>query len=86
MKLHNLKIKAEYANAKLDGIKPFEIRKNDREFKVGDLVRYIVVDSEAYNSVFKERVYYITYITDYAQRDGYIVFTDKLLGETNGKI
>ena len=26
MKLHNLKINAEYANAKLKGLKPFEIR------------------------------------------------------------
>lgn len=39
MKLHELKIKAEYANAKLKGIKPFEIRKNDRDFKVGDIIR-----------------------------------------------
>lgn len=30
MKLHCLKIKAEYANAKLDGDKMFEIRLNDR--------------------------------------------------------
>lgn len=45
MKLHYLKIKAEYANAKLRGDKPFEIRLNDRDFRVGDVVKYTCIDS-----------------------------------------
>ena len=45
MKLHELKLLEQYAKAKKDGIKPFEIRKNDRDFKVGDLVKYNVVES-----------------------------------------
>lgn len=81
IKLHNLKIKAEYANAKLDGRKPFEIRKNDREFKVGDLVRYTVIDSEECNERIKNKIYYIAYITDYAQQEDYVVFTDKEVEE-----
>ncbi len=31
MKLHNLKIKAEFATPKLRGDKPFEIRRNEAE-------------------------------------------------------
>ena len=30
---------------KKDGIKPFEIRKNDRDYKVGDLIKYNIVEN-----------------------------------------
>ncbi|PSU48277.1 RNA-binding protein [Photobacterium frigidiphilum] len=67
MKQHSLKIRTEYLNAILDGDKTFEIRENDRDFKVGDRIhlsdgnRYLVIR--------------IKYITDFAQQDGYIVFS-----------
>lgn len=77
MKLHNLKIRYEYMQAKLDGVKPFEIRKNDRNYQEGDLVRYTVIDNEKLNEVVKDKIYTITYITNYEQKDGYVVFTDK---------
>jgi hypothetical protein len=38
-KVHDLKILKEYFDAKLAGIKPFEIRNNDRDFQVGDYLR-----------------------------------------------
>ena len=76
MKLHELKIKKEYAEAKASESKPFEIRFNDRDYQVGDLVRYIVIDDEELNRYFKHRLYQIIYITDYAQQEGYVVFTD----------
>ena len=34
--LHELKIKPEYYDAVVNGIKTFEIRKNDRNYAVGD--------------------------------------------------
>lgn len=77
MKLHELKIKAEYANAKLKGIKPFEIRKNDRDFKVGDIIRYHCIDSPIVDGNISVLLFEIVYITDYEQKDGYVVFTDK---------
>ena len=36
MKVHNLKIKPQYFKDVVSGIKTFEVRKNDRNFKVGD--------------------------------------------------
>lgn len=71
MKTHKLKIQPEYYDALLLGIKTFDIRKNDRDFKVGDILKL---------SEFKDGVYTggsymakIIYITDYAQQDGYVV-------------
>ena len=77
MKLHNLKIKAEFATPKLRGDKPFEIRKNDRNFKVNDLIRYTCIDSQIVDEKIREKLYYITYITDFEQKDGYVVFGDR---------
>ena len=78
MKRHNLKIKAEYAKEKLNGTKPFEIRLNDRDFQVGDEVVYNVIDDNELAKTFANKVYEITYITNYEQKDGYVVFGDKL--------
>lgn len=82
--IHELKILPEYFEAVASGRKQFEIRKNDRDFKVGD---YIILREwgERYNfdewpdfvawrdytgNSYKAE---ITYITDYAQQDGYVV-------------
>ena len=42
--IHELKIQKQWADAKLAGEKPFEIRRNDRGFQKGDIVRYKVID------------------------------------------
>lgn len=38
MKMHELKIWPDFYEAVLCGDKPFEVRRNDREFQKGDLV------------------------------------------------
>lgn len=80
MKLHNLKIKAVYASAKLRGDKPFEIRLNDRDFNVGDIVNYTCIDSSIFNEKISNKLYCITYITTFEQKDGYVVFAEKEVG------
>lgn len=82
MNLHLLKIKEEYAKEKDLGKKMFEIRKNDKDFKVGDLVKYIVVNedgiiTENENKPLKNKLFEITYITDYEQKTGFIVYGEK---------
>ena len=46
MKLHNLKIKEEYFEAILQGRKTFELRKNDRDYQVGDLIHFVKVSNQ----------------------------------------
>ena len=44
MKLHELKILHEYLVDITIGTKTFELRKNDRDYQVGDLIRFIDKD------------------------------------------
>lgn len=65
MKLHELKIKHEYLTSILNGEKTFELRKNDRDYQVGDLISFIDIgddgeDKERY--CFIDILYKITYI------------------------
>lgn len=70
-KTHSLKILPEYFDAIDHGVKTFEIRKNDRNFKVGDVLILREYDEKQYTgSELKAK---ITYITAYAQQDGYVV-------------
>ena len=68
---HVLKILPEYFEAVILGIKRFEIRKNDRDYKVGDGLTLC----EYKNNEFTGRQIraIVTYMTDYAQRKGYVV-------------
>lgn len=72
---HELKCSSEYFNRIQTGQKTFEIRKNDRNFQVGDVL--ILRD---YCSKNKEYIGYSTplrariiYMTDYAQQADYVV-------------
>lgn len=71
---HNLKIDKQFFVDILDDLKTFEIRYNDRNFQVGDFITL--------EEITEEREYtgrkvsgIITYMTDYQQQEGYIVFS-----------
>lgn len=70
---HDLKIEDAFLKEKLRGCKLFEIRKNDRDFKVGDTVEY----RKSSDIMTETHTYVITYITDYKQMEGYVVFGEK---------
>jgi hypothetical protein len=75
---HFLKIQYKYFEAVRDGLKTFEIRKNDRNFKVGD---HVVLKQLTENSNFNTEYtgysleFEIGYICDYAQKENYVVFS-----------
>lgn len=48
MTTHRLKVLIKYADAIMDGTKTFEVRKNDRNFKVGDKIAFDVVTNEGF--------------------------------------
>lgn len=69
--IHELKILPEYFEAVVSGNKRFEIRKNDRNYQKGDILRLNEYQNGQYTG--DVHVAEITYITDYAQQDGYVV-------------
>lgn len=76
MAVHELRILTEYFNPVVQGVKTFEIRKNERGYKVGDLLFLKEWDENGIytgHSVIKE----VVYITSYAQMPTYVVLAIK---------
>lgn len=72
-KVHELKIMPQYYEPVLRKVKTFEIRKNDRNFAVGDeiLLKEYDLDKKEYTG--RQLKQEICFMTDYAQQDGYVV-------------
>lgn len=75
-KLHYLKTWPEYFNDVVIGIKQFELRKNDRDFKVGDylLLRDWNPDTKKYSG--RQTVKAVTYILkggNFGLEDGFVI-------------
>lgn len=81
---HELKCHPEYFGRICRGQKTFEIRKNDRDFQVGDILVLREYDPKTgwpdYGGCDQRRAK-VTYITNYAQQDGYVVMGIELLDE-----
>lgn len=73
MAIHKLKIDSKYFDAVLKGFKTFEIRKNDRNYKVGDKLILQEYDPEKQVCTGYELLAFITYITNFAQKMDYVV-------------
>ena len=73
--IHELKTVPEYYDAVNSGAKTFEVRKNDRDFKVGDILHlYRSVDEDFDGAEFME--FAVTYILTGGQfgiEPGYVV-------------
>lgn len=76
-KVHYLKIKSENALSKLLGLKPYEVRINDRVYCVGDYVSYTCVDNDFVNLRIKDKIYMITSVSLYGNNNGFVVFSDR---------
>lgn len=75
-KEHELKILPEYYEAVLSGKKKFEIRKNDRNFKEGDMVKLREFkDGEYTGNFIKGRITYILFGGKFGLEEGYCIFS-----------
>lgn len=72
--VHNLKIITKYFNDVLWGYKTFEVRKNDRDFKVNDIVILEEYNNGSYTG--RRICKRITYVLDDQEycKDGYVTF------------
>lgn len=71
MKVHDIKIKPNFLADIVSGIKTFEIRKNDRGYKKGDILNLQEYeDGEYTGNVLKVKV---IYIPDFYLPDNYVV-------------
>ena len=74
---HELKIEQYFLLRHLEGKKTFEVRKNDRDYQVGDTIKFIPLESETLNiwdycDVIPE--FLIIYVhTGLGMEDGYCV-------------
>lgn len=58
-KMHNLKITPKYFDAVKYGIKTFKVRKDDRDFEVGDYLNLREWDNGYTGELIKKRIIYI---------------------------
>lgn len=62
--IHELKIKQCYLIHIVEGRKTFDIRKNDRDFQVGDIIKWLPLEDDnydvyAYNPIRDYRINYV---------------------------
>jgi len=76
MKTHVLKTHPEYFQAIADGVKTFEVRKNDRDFKVDDVLQITEYDPTTDSFSGRIRHLKVTYILDnsnFGVQPGFVV-------------
>ena len=75
MKIHDLKIDPEYFDDVITGEKRFEVRKNDRGFKKGDLLNLQEYDREKKEYTGRKTLIPVRYILDNQEylREGYVI-------------
>ena len=84
--IHQIKLVQPYVDAVYKGLKTFEVRKNDRDYQIGDIIDFIPVIKTKAGEVIPikhpitNKRYVITYILnggDYGIDKDYVVFAIK---------
>lgn len=80
MKLHVLKIKDEYFYLAWNGTKKAELRRDDRDYEVNDLIHFVNVDGKEFLN-FKDNIFIITHILshgiEYGLLNDYVMLSIK---------
>ena len=76
MRIHNLKILNDFADAVVIGDKTFEIRENDRGYQKGDYIKFQAIGKTGLQNqhAINDRVYLITFVMNgWGIKNGYVV-------------
>ena len=85
MTIHFLKLQTEYFDAVLNGLKTFEVRKNDRDYRLGDTLELMCYKGK--EPVDRPNIeVYVTYILTHEQfpdgvPEGYVVMGIRRVNE-----
>lgn len=83
--VHELKIAPKWFNEKLKGLKQWEIRLNDRDFKTGDSL--ILLEYENGDYTGKSMIQLVDTIYDLPYlKEGYVIMTGRIILEEGGII
>lgn len=86
MKVHNLKIKPQYFKDVISGLKTFEVRKNDRNFEVGDIITLREFENgKLTGKSINVEIVYILNDEEYC-KPGYVVLGFKLRLDLGGAL
>ena len=76
MTTHQLKIKEDYARAHLSGVKSWELRENDRDFKIGDQIEFSALDERGFVVMtYKRTITYLFKGGQYGLAPDYVILT-----------
>jgi hypothetical protein len=71
-KVHELKIKQEFAKEYYSGKKQWEIRKNDRDFRVGDEIIFTIIET---GYKYSRQIIYVFDGVEYGLEKGYCILS-----------
>ena len=75
---HEVKILEQYANLNNENKKPWELRKNDRNYKVGDWIRFHIIDDETKKPTgfsYRRKIIYLFEGGEYGIEKEYCIMT-----------
>lgn len=75
MMLHELKIKYKYYVDVYLGYKTFELRKDDRGYKIGDLIKFDIVDEKFTDNTFYRITYVLRNVPEYGLNNDYCILS-----------
>ena len=84
MRYHELKIKKEYIRDVFLLKKKSELRKNDRDFKAGDLIHFVTIDGKDIEK-HENNLFIVTYVYEgtgeYGLAKGYCIVSIELVDD-----
>lgn len=77
MRRHLIKIENQFYKLKLIGHKPYELRLNDRDYRVGDIVNY---QDSSTQEIYSQEFVIVSVLYAYKGLEpNYCIFADKLI-------